>query len=136
MEGDGVRVKTSSRLVYDISGKGFTRLRGMIGLENREITSDINPHVRFFVFLEEPNLERLTPVAPATPLPPGPTLKSAPEIVERVFWYALGRAPSAGERTDAEETLKDPAHSPSPSADGLANLLWAVMMKPEFQLIY
>src|SRR5262249_18416212 len=29
-----VRVKTPSRLVYDISGRGFTRLRGVVGLEN------------------------------------------------------------------------------------------------------
>jgi hypothetical protein len=136
LDGDGVRVKTPSVLVYEVGGKGYTRLRGMVGLENREITSEINPKIRFFVFLEKPNMERLTPVAPETPLRPGPRLKTAPEIVERVFWYALGRAPSAGERADTEQALKDPDHPQHPSPDGLADLLWALMMKPEFQLIY
>jgi hypothetical protein len=134
--GDGVRVKTPSRLVYDITGKGFTMFRGLVGIENREITSDLNPRIRFFVFDREPNMERLTPVAPETPVAPGPTLKTAAQAVDRVFWYALGRAPSPGERTAAENALRVPARTGRPSAEGLADLLWAVMMKPEFQLIY
>jgi hypothetical protein len=133
--GDGVRVKTPSRLVYDIAGKGFTSFRGQVGIENREITSDLNPHIRFFVFDQEPNMERLTPVAPETPVRPGPTLKTAAQAVDRIFWYALGRAPSLAERTAAENALRDPAGR-RPSAEGLADLLWAVMLKPEFQLIY
>src|ERR1022692_277134 len=123
---------------------GFTGFRGAVGIENREITSDLNPHLRFFVFEQEPNMERLTPVAPETALPAGPTLKTASEAVDRVFWYALGRAPSAAERRVAESALLDRAHhlarhlaQPSrPSIEGLADLLWAVLMKPEFQLIY
>jgi hypothetical protein len=128
---DGVRVKTPSRLVYDIGGKGFTRLRGIVGIENKEVTSEINPQIRFFVFDREPNMERLTPVGPELPLPAGPVLHATSEIVERVFRYALGRAPSATERRTAESVLGSP-----PSADGLADLLWAITMKPEFQLIY
>jgi hypothetical protein len=133
--GDGVRVKTPSRLVYDIAGKGFTRLRGMVGIENREITSDINPRTRFFVFLEEPTMDRLTRVAPGTPVPPLPPVKTAAEAVDRVFRYALGRAPSSEERAAAEISLRDPTRPGHPSAEGLADLLWAVLMKPEFQLI-
>ncbi len=62
LRGDGLRVKTPSKIVYDISGKGFTRLRGSAALENKEITSDLNPQVRFFIFEQEPNMERLSPV--------------------------------------------------------------------------
>ena len=134
--GHGVRVKTPSRLVYDLTGKGFTRFRGTLGIENREITSDINPQVRFFAFEQEPNMERLTPVAPETPLPAVPALKTVPEAVDRVFWYALGRAPSADERRPAVSAVEDPGRPGRPSAEGLAVLLWAVLMKPEFQLIY
>jgi hypothetical protein len=133
--GDGVRVKTPSRLVYDIAGKGFTRLRGMVGIENREITSDINPRTRFFVFLEEPTMDRLTRVAPGTPVPPLPPVKTAAEAVDRVYRYALGRAPSSEERAAAEISLRDPARPGHASAEGLADLLWAVLMKPEFQLL-
>jgi hypothetical protein len=131
----GVRVKTPSRLVYDIAGRGFTRLRGTVGIENREITSDLNPHLRFFVFEQEPNMERLTPVAPETPLPAGPTITAASAAVDRVFWYALGRAPSPAETAAATAAIEDPAHKGHISAEGLADLLWAVLMKPEFQLI-
>ena len=81
-------------------------------------------------------MDRLTPVAPETPLPPGPTLKTAAQAVDRVFWYALDRAPSPVERIAAEKALGDPARPNRLSAEGLADLLWSVMMKPEFQLIY
>jgi hypothetical protein len=104
----------------------------MVGIENREITSDINPRTRFFIFLEEPTMDRLTRVAPGTPVPLLPPVKNSGEAVNRVFWYALGRSPSPAERDAAETSLRDPAH---PSADALADLLWAVLMKPEFQLI-
>lgn len=134
--GDPVRVKTPSRLVYEIGGKGFTRLRGSVGVENREITSDLNPRLRFFVFAQEPDMERLTPVAPGAPIPAGPTLKTASAAVDRVFRYALGRAASPMETTVALKALHDSATPSRLSAEGLADLLWAVMMKPEFQLIY
>lgn len=125
----GLRVKTPSVEILDIKGQGYTRFRGKVAIENKEITSDLNPRIRFLVFQNEPNMERLTPVAPETPLPAGPVLKTPDEIVNRVFWYALGRAPSPTERTIALDAVK------GPSPEGLADLLWAVMMKPEFQLI-
>lgn len=132
----GVRVKTPSRLVYDIAGKGFTRFRGTVGLENRDITFDISPNIRFFVFSQQPNDDRLTPVEPQRPVTGPPALRSATEVVDRVFWHALGRAPSDAERRVALSALEDPEHPETPSAEGLADLLWAVLMKPEFQMIY
>jgi hypothetical protein len=51
-----------------VANVGFTGFRGAVGIENREIASDLNPHLRFFVFEQEPNMERLTPVAPETAL--------------------------------------------------------------------
>ncbi|MEP6916356.1 MAG: DUF1549 domain-containing protein [Acidobacteriota bacterium] len=136
--GTGVRAKNPSVLVYDIAGKGFTRLRGIVGLENRqsEIGSTLNPQVRFFVFDAAPNMEHLVPPAPEPPLPRAAALTDIPQAIDRVFWQGLGRAPSPAERQVAEEALRDPAGGPRPSAAGLADLLWAVTMKPEFQLIY
>lgn len=66
---------------------------------------------------------------------PGP-LRTVDAIVDRVFRQALGRPPTAAERRLAQDALRDPAHPGRPSADGLADLIWAVVMKPEFQLIY
>jgi hypothetical protein len=132
--GNGVRVKTPSTVVYDISGQGFTRLRGSVRLENKEITSDLNPQMRFYVFTQQPNMERLTPVSPETPMPCGAVLKTPSEAVDRVFRYALGRPPGVKERAVAEQAITDANGKISP--EGLADLLWAVLVKPEFQLIY
>ncbi len=136
--GEGVRVANPSVLTYDITGKGFTRFRGTIGIENRvgDIGATLNPQLRFFVFDTAPIMERLLPPSPGSPLPAGPTLSTIPEAIDRVFRHALGRQPSVAERRLAEEALRDPARGTRPSPEGLADLLWAVVMKPEFQLIY
>jgi hypothetical protein len=131
-------VKNPSVVVYDVAGKGFTRFRGIIGLENpqSEIGSTLNPQIRFFVFNAEPNVERLVPPAPGPPLPAPSPVTDAGQAIDRVFWHALGRPPSAAERGVAADALRDPSRGSRPSPQGLADLLWAVTMKPEFQLIY
>jgi hypothetical protein len=133
-----VTVKNPSQLVYDISGKGFARFRGTADIENArsEVGSTLNPALRFFVFDAEPSPDRLVPPEPGLPFPAPPVMKTPSEIVDRVFHFALNRAPSAAERQAAEAVLADPRRPGRPSADGVADLLWAVLMKPEFQLIY
>ena len=135
--GTGIRVKNPSVLVYDIAGKGFTRLRGIVGLENAraDIGSTLNPQVRFFVFDVEPDQDRLIPPAPGTPLPAPAPLASTAEAIDRVFWHLLGRAPSAAERRIAAQSLGAPGAA-RPSAAALADFIWAVTMKPEFQFVY
>ena len=136
--GTGVRVKNPSVVVYDISGRGFTQLRGVIGLENppNEIGATLNPQLRFFVFDVAPNMERLIPPLPGAPLPAPAAAMTIGQTVDTLFWHALGRAPLPAERRLAEEALRDPTRGGRPSAEGLADLLWAIFMKPEFQLIY
>jgi hypothetical protein len=123
--------------VYDISGRGFTRLRGVVGLENvSNLAQGETILGRFLIFGTEPDMDRLVPPTPGTPLPPGPRLSTPTQVVDRVYWYALGRAPSADERTIALDALTDATRPGRISAEGLADLLWAVMVKPEFQLIF
>ena len=132
-----VRVKTPSHLVYDISGRGFIRLRGVTGLEHvSRLAQGETILGRFLIFGTEPDMDRLVPPAPGTPLPPGPRLTRATDVVDRVYWYALGRAPSADERAIALEALVDSARPGRISPEGLADLLWALMVKPEFQLLF
>jgi hypothetical protein len=76
------------------------------------------------------------PATPGPPLEAAPAVATASQAIDRVFQHALGRPPSAGERAVAEAALRDPARGSRPSAEGLADLLWAITMKPEFQLIY
>ncbi len=136
VRGGGLRVPTPSRVVYDIGGKGYTRLRGTVGLENTDVGATLQPQIKFYIFTAEPDLERLVPPAPGTPLPGPAPLTTASAVVDRIFWYALARAPSPEERAIAEETVKDSAEGGRLAPTGVADLLWAVLMKPEFQLIY
>jgi hypothetical protein len=139
-------VKNDSRVVYDIAGRGFTRLRGSLDVENdrAEIGSTLNPALRFFVFAAEPNMSRLLPPSPELPMPAAAPATTVQAVVDRIFWSALGRAPSVAERRTAEAAIADPldvardrpARAGKPSAAAVADLLWAVLMKPEFQLIY
>jgi hypothetical protein len=132
-----VAVKNPSRLVYAIGGQGFVRFRGTLDVDNprAEIGSTLNPSLRFFVFDAEPASDRLVPPLPAPPLPPLPTVRTSAAVVDRIFRHALGRAPSDEERRAAEAAIagRQPG---KPAPDGVADLLWAVVMKPEFQLIY
>src|SRR5262245_57204381 len=132
-----VRVKTPSRLVYDITGRGFVRFRGVVGLEHvSRLAQGETILGRFLIFGTEPDMDRLVPPTPATPLPPGPRLTRATDVVDRIYWYGLGRAPSADERAIALEALVDATRPGRVSPEGVADLLWAVMVKPEFQLIF
>jgi hypothetical protein len=135
---DRVPVKNSSRLVYDVSGRGFTRFRGSLDVDNAraDIGSTLNPQLRLFIFDTEPNMNRLLPPATGMPLPGSDPITTAGAIVDHVFWSALGRAPSASERQLAEAAITDRTRPGKSSPHALADLLWAVLMKPEFQLIY
>jgi hypothetical protein len=55
---------------------------------------------------------------------------AADALARAVYLRALGRDPTADERATARDLVGDPA-----SAEGLADLLWAVFMLPGFQLV-
>ena len=125
----------STELVYDIAGLGYTRFKATVGFDDQCLQNDIGPGVRFFVFQEKPDPERLVRVDPAMPVtPPLAAPFSDSELISTVFQYMLDRSPSARENKLAAETLA--ANENRTRAQGLADLLWAVAMQPEFQLIY
>jgi len=128
---DALATTLPSELVYDIGGHGYTRFRAIVGLEDRCLQNDIGPSVRFFVFKETPDPERLVRVDPAMPVSPP---LSAPftndRVISTVFESMLGRQPSAQEQKLAGEMLA------ADRAKGLADLLWAIAMQAEFQFIY
>ncbi|MCW5977528.1 MAG: DUF1549 domain-containing protein [Bryobacteraceae bacterium] len=133
---DGLRVMSPSTVAYEVKGRGFTRFRGSVVLEKPSYRDDIMPKVRFFVFREEPNMERLVPVAPETPVAAARGPWTADRLADRVLRHALGRAPTEREQMLARSALEDGERPRRPSAAGLADLLWALMMSPDFQLIY
>ena len=132
----GVRVTNPSTLIYDVTRKGFTRFRGRIAIENAvsDIGSTLNPALRFYVFDRAPDLDQLIPPSQSLPMPAPPVPRTIDTAIDWVFWYAYGRAPGPAERRLAQNTLRRNGDA-RPSADGLADLLWAVTMTPEFQFI-
>ena len=53
------------------------------------------------------------------------------ELVDRFYHNALGRTPRLAEKSLATNLLGQPARQ-----EGVEDLLWAMVMLPEFQLIY
>jgi hypothetical protein len=136
---DALRVKFPSELIYDISGRGFTGFEAIPFFENKPLIQGEGVSGRFFVFDQKPSLDRLAPPTPETPVPPLPVLKTSEEAVNRVYFYLLGRAPSAAERQLGIAALQGSVprvgQADRPSAAGLADLLWSLLMSPEFQFI-
>ncbi len=125
---DAVIGAVPSELIYDIKGKGYTRFRASFAVDESSLSSDISPAVRAFVFKQAPNMRRLVNVQGEAPAALPPALETTDQIVTRMYRHALGRDPNAEERRIAEELLKS-------GVDGLEDLLWAILLSPEFQFI-
>ena len=130
---DGLKTALPDELVYDIAGRNFTRFRATIGVDDESILDEIQPRVRFFIFQEKPDPQALLKVAPETPVSSWnhPTAPAA--LAVGLFEYMLGRPPSVAERAQATAALASGGAKIKPEA--LADLLWALAMQPEFQLI-
>jgi hypothetical protein len=128
----GLRVKAPSEEIVNIEGQGYTRFQAEVGVEARCLQSDINPNIRFFVFKEKPDMEQLVQASAETPVaqPAGPFI--ADTLITRIYRHALARDATPQERGLARELLAD---SGEISSSGLADLIWCVVMLPEFQLI-
>ena len=59
-----------------------------------------------------------------------PAHGSEAEIIDVIFVLTLGRSPRPSERETALGLIGSP-----PSAEGVTDLLWVMVMLPEFQLI-
>ena len=131
-----LRVKLSSVLVYDIAGKGFTRFTGAPGLES---DSALAGRERAGAILRLRSTAEHGPAGAAASGNAAACRSGAARRCARLSTVFTGMRWAAlryrRERRVAEAALRDPRRPGRPSADGLADLLWAVMMTPEFQLI-
>jgi hypothetical protein len=129
---EGIRGAIPSMLAWDIAGKGFTRFLAQAAVDERSRQSDISPAIRFFVFGEKPDPDHLIRVQGNPPIQqPQPTVRSA-ELTERLYAHLLSRKPTDKERQLALAALG----GEKASAAGLEDLLWAMLMSPEFQYIH
>jgi hypothetical protein len=124
---DGLIFPVGTLAMYPIEGLGLTRLTGWVGVDDNARSSDINPNVRFFVFTEKPDRERLLRVSGEPPVPLPPVVKDEKALIDRLFWAALSRAPNAEEASVARQFLSHQG--------GLEDLLWSLSMHPEFQYV-
>lgn len=125
-----LRMKAPSETVLKVPAKGYTRFQAVVGVDPSCLQSDINPNIRFFVFKEKPDPERLVQVGGKAPTPAITWKFTSDTLITRIFRHALGRDATPEERRLARTLLGE-----KPSPAGLADLLWAVAMLPEFQLI-
>lgn len=56
---------------------------------------------------------------------------SSSDLAKELYWTALGRSPTPKELSAARELIGQPAQR-----SGVEDLMWALAMLPEFQLIY
>jgi hypothetical protein len=125
--------RVSSSSVIDLTGKRFTRFQGSVGVDESSLRSDISPRVRFFVFTEKPDPRRLVKVSGGQPVPFETRKFTADELVGEVYQHLLSREPSPKEKAVGREFLMGIGQKLAP--DGLEDLLWALCLLPEFQLI-
>lgn len=122
-------------LVFPLDGKGFTRFRAVVGVDEESLGSDIHPSVRFFVFDREPDRDRLIREEGAPPVARAPNVFSGDELVTYLYRYCLARDPSGPERKLALSLLGNPGPGGAPDTEGVEDLLWALFLSPEFQTI-
>lgn len=126
---------SSSELVFDLGHGHFTRLRAIIGVDDSSQRDDVSPRARFFVFSQKPDTDRLVKVSGDTPVPFKAAKHTADSLTQYLYLYALSREPNEPEKLLAREFLLTPPGTKKISLDGLEDLLWAILLTPEFQFI-
>lgn len=127
-----LRAPVPSTLHFTLPDKPYTRFRARAAIDDNSVKSDISPAVRFFVFTEKPDPEHLVKIAGEPPSMPPRKPWSSSELAERLYVHLLARKPTPAERALAVKTLG----GATPTVAGVEDLLWALLMSPEFQFLH
>ena len=118
--------------LLDIKGKGYTRLKATLSCDADSKASDINARVRYFVFNKQPDKRFLVNVTGQPPvqrfwqnLPPV-------QLVTELYLSLLGRKPLPAESAIALTIATEKGRT---TTDGLEDLLWTILLSPEFQYV-
>ena len=120
------------RLVIPIDGLGFVRIRGRVALDDRSTTDDIEGAVHFFIFGAEPDRERLVRVSGAPPVSAPPPLASVDDAGRRLYLQLFARTPNSREARIVGTYFEGGKLSPA----ALEDLLWSLLLHPDFQYLY
>jgi hypothetical protein len=107
--------------------EGFSRLRAKVAIDRNSTSSDINPRVRFLVYRDEPDRWRPLRITGSAPAALPELGLPRDRLIDYLYEYALSRQP-----TDAERKV---ASAMAVNAGGIADLLWALVLSPEFQFL-
>jgi hypothetical protein len=129
---NGLVFPVGTLVMYPIEGLGLTHLKGAVGIDDGARSSDINPNVRFFVFTDKPDRDRLLRVSGEAPTATPPVSRDVNALINRLFWAALSRGPNQQEALVAKQLLEPKGML---STGGLEDFLWTLVMHPEFQFI-
>jgi Protein of unknown function (DUF1549)/Protein of unknown function (DUF1553)/Planctomycete cytochrome C len=129
---NGLVFPVGTLVMYPIEGLGLTHLKGAVGVDDGARSSDINPSVRFFIFTDKPDRDRLLRVSGEAPTAAPPASRDANALINRLFWAALSRGPNQQEALVAKELLEPKG---TLTTGGLEDFLWTLVMHPEFQFI-
>jgi hypothetical protein len=130
--GEAVSMPPGSRLAIPIDGLGYTRIRGRVALDDRSLPDDIEGAVRFFIFAAEPDRERLVRVSGPPPVPAPPPFKSVNEAGRRLYLQLFARKPNSAEARIVKKYFAGGKLAPA----ALEDLLWSLLLHPEFQYLY
>jgi hypothetical protein len=131
LESGRLRTKIGSRRVYEVDS-GYEKLTAKVWISDASKASDINTSVRFFVFGAEPDPTRLVKVAGENPWPAAPKLTSVDQAVDYLWRGLLSRRPTDEERLTARKLFP----GGKLQREGTEDLLWSLLMHPEFQFTW
>jgi hypothetical protein len=130
---EGVQVISLGRtLIYNIEGLNATRLHGSVAIDDAAQESDVGGTVRLFIFGSEPDHQQLVKVAGERPVAAPASLANRDEAIQYCYRAVLARDPSDGEAAIARRYLGEG----KVEATGLEDLLWSLLLHPEFQYIW
>jgi hypothetical protein len=129
---EAVTARLPYEIVIPLPPNKFSRFRAMVTVDNSSADNEIMPVYRAFVFDRQPNLERLVVANNAPPTPAVPAAKAPEDLVRQIYIFALSRPPSPEEMRISLSLLTRDGRI---SREGLQDLLWSVVMSPEFQFI-
>jgi len=112
----------------DVRNQNRKRFTATAALDPASTTSDINGAVRFFVFSSAPDLTRLVPASGPRPVETAAYTEQG--LIDRLYTFAFSRPPSPNETAIARELL-----GAKPTVDSLEDLLWTLVISPEFGYI-
>ncbi|HXM45038.1 MAG TPA: DUF1549 domain-containing protein [Bryobacteraceae bacterium] len=130
--GEAITTPPGSRLVIPIEGLGYVRMRGRVALDDRSTTDDIEGAVRFFIFAAEPDRQRLVHVKGVPPVLAPPPFRSVNEAGQRLYLQLFARKPNSQEARIVNKYFAGGKLAPP----ALEDLLWSLLLHPEFQYLY